>query len=29
MFPGAYKIRMGAVPGRDRGLGHTAPTYFS
>src|SRR5262245_23323694 len=29
MFPGAYKIRTGAVPDRGRGLGHTAPTYFS
>ena len=27
--PGAYKIRMGAVPDRGRGLGHTAPTYVS
>ena len=27
--PGAYKTRTGAVPGRDRGLGHTAPTYIS
>jgi hypothetical protein len=29
MFPGAYKIRTGAVPDRGRGLGQTAPTYFS
>lgn len=27
MFPGAYKIRTGAVPVQGRGLGHTAPTY--
>ena len=27
--PGAYKIRTGAVPVRDRGSGHTAPTYIS
>ena len=29
VFPGAYKIRRGAVPDRGRGPGHTAPTYFS
>jgi len=27
-FPWAYNHRLGAVPGRDRGLEHTAPTYF-
>src|SRR5262245_14789821 len=27
--PGAYKIRTGAVPVRNRGSGHTAPTYIS
>ena len=27
--PGAYKIRTGAVPVRNRGSGHMAPTYIS
>ena len=26
--PWAYNFRMGAVPGRARGLGHMAPTYL-
>ena len=27
-FPWAYKTRLGVVPALDRGLGHTAPTYY-
>jgi len=27
-IPGALSILKGAVPGRARGLGHMAPTYF-
>ena len=27
-IPGALSILTGAVPGRARGLGHMAPTYF-
>jgi len=28
LIPGALSILKGAVPGRARGLGHMAPTYF-
>src|ERR1700739_3197248 len=28
LIPGALSILKGAVTGRARGLGHTAPTYF-